>query len=404
MVDGNYTTASFRLAVKHDTYVPSASTEVVVKLKTETIFSGKVSAISCDGQGENLTIIARTTSVNAETFRTVNLALASENQNRHLYDIVLDDINIDTPEPDSGDEDEPTQNKPNYRGVKINLGISIQEHCSKFESGWSSDDLADSVKAGLWQPLQNYTYFWFASGYDYGRKRSFSDEYIGTSPAGLSSGLIEITSLRYYAQRIWDDSRLPLGYYTLGSSPYLEVSAPNGRLIPSLRYVDEEDGLYVEQRAGYYLVNHAKAVANAEYQSLKGTRGIFSNMVGQPIDIGSARKTTAKVSLTIDAYLYYRLGLGTNINITNTIVPNIFNNTNGFPLGIKNIEINSDDMLVHITTDDTMSVTQVRSLYVSSAGYYGNDPDEVANRGITTAPIRNRIRRKYNPATGGYVG
>jgi hypothetical protein len=145
-------------------------------------------------------------------------------------------------------------------------------------------------------------------------------------------------------------------------------------------------------------------VANAEYQSLKGTRGIFSNMVGQPIDIGSARKTTAKVSLTIDAYLYYRLGLGTNINITNTLVPNIFNNTNGFPLGIKNIEINSDDMLVHITTDDTMSVTQVRSLYVSSAGYYGNDPEEVVNRGITTAPIRNRIRRKYNPATGGYVG
>jgi len=75
-------------------------------------------------------------------------------------------------------------------------------------------------------------------------------------------------------------------------------------------------------------------------------------------------QTTATISLLFDAFKYYNLSFENQINIINTIGTNIYNNNNGFPLNIDNIEI---DCSTRITT---LNLTNYgKSYYVKTKNY-----------------------------------
>jgi hypothetical protein len=58
--------------------------------------------------------------------------------------------------------------------------------------------------------------------------------------------------------------------------------------------------------------------------------------------------TEASISLILDAYEYYNIGLSDLINLSNTISGGIYNNTNGFPLNISGITIDCATRIVSI--------------------------------------------------------
>ena len=63
------------------------------------------------------------------------------------------------------------------------------------------------------------------------------------------------------------------------------------------------------------------------------------------------------------------------INIVNTTTSNIYKNTNGFPLGIKRISINSNNMQITIDADNLKSTPELEEI---EKGKEWQTPEELA--------------------------
>lgn len=81
--------------------------------------------------------------------------------------------------------------------------------------------------------------------------------------------------------------------------------------------------------------------------------------------------TEAQITLILDAYEYYGIILSDLINLSNTTVANIYNNTNGFPLNISGIAIDCATRIV------TLSTTNYgKTFYQRSGNYLTNYKEE----------------------------
>lgn len=254
-------------------------------------------------------------------------------------------------------------NNPKYfRGITVDLGVTESERVTIQGLFGTRIALAQDILEEDWTPDQNWTYFWFVDGKDlitFASPRIFSNKYIGTSLQPITYTIYDITGVFYYRQREWDNLVFPNGYYYVGTFPYQEVSVRKGALYPDVRLEDREDGLYKLYPEGYDYTTYAQEVADLEYERLQNINGnIF------PL-------TSADIDLTIDGWFYYNIKLLTRLNITNTIESNIYKDNNGFPVSVKAIEINSNDMLVHLRTSNNKSQSKLKRLN----DRYPDEPD-----------------------------
>jgi len=358
---------------------------IVIKIKSITVFSGNINSLNFMGSSERIQVSAKGDEY-TKNFNTIDLPLTLKTAKRNLYDVIVDDIVIDNPVIDPNDE-----NPEIYKGIKIDLGTKTIENVIR-HNHFGFNEVSTELSLGEFVPKQNWTYFWFVRAYhffeNYYTPTSFipyggSGIYVGTSLSSLSADVWDIYYARYFRQRELSDIEIDLGYYTLGSAPYREISSKNGQHFPKSRWVDEESGLYKERNEGYDYVDYAKEVASVEYEKLK-------NINGDILPV-----TSANVKLMIDGYLYYGIELLTRLNITNTTQDNIYKNNSGFPVAVKQVNISSSQMQVTLTCDNKLSSYEMDLL---DEDY----PDEDDPTYIIPS-YRRKIAIKYDPANDEYV-
>lgn len=398
-IDNEKDQAYFSVARKHDKLnytldnVASEITNqnpIIIKLEDRIIFTGKIKSLDCSSE-EKVDINAGSNDLGEVRFNNIELDLSDLDTQRHLYDIITNDISILNPYIDPNEEDPEV-----YKGIKVDLGTKIEERVSKWIDLGTAFTTAQEVNAGTFQPKQNWTYFWWVSAIKYlmeegeyiiedgeratigGLFNEFHNKYIGTSPSSLSGGTWEITGLTYKYQRFFDNIENELGYYYLGSAPYKEISAKNGVYIARGRWEDREDGFYEIRREGYNYQDYCKKVAEIEYDKIKNINGDVLPIV------------STNINLTIDAFLYYSIYLNTRINIGNTTEIDIYKDTNGFPVSIKSIEINSNTMKVSLTCDNKKSQHELDLLDDTY-------PDEDSTDYITPE-LEIKTATKFDPA------
>lgn len=382
---GEQSQAQFILARKHDDLdrtidgTPSQITNqnnVKIYINDILEFDGEISVIESNSESETVTVTAYADQ-KEDSRQTVDLPLQSLNTPIHLFNIFLNNPQIENPVI-AFDDDNPLY----YKGIQVNLGTSIRKPISRFTAfniiSFNVDNLVDEINNGTFHPKQNWTYFWLASARHPITGRNFSLRYVGTSLASLTNDIWDITNLTYHYQREKDIIESDLGIYTVGEAPFQEISVKNGKLSTEVKWVDNPDGLYKEKEASYNYIDYAKAVADLEYQKL-------TNINNQILP-----NTSAMIEISIDGYYYYNLSLLTRINITNTTSSGIYSNANGFPVSIKTITINSETMKVTLQTDNTKSIIELQEID-------DQYPDVESSQFVFSASSR-RIYRKFDPS------
>lgn len=278
------------------------------------------------------------------------------------------------------------KNPQYYKGVKINLGTQIQQHVDKYRDIENIIDgkgvIAASLEDGTFIPKPNYSYFWAVLTKNIRTGISNGDyRYIGTSLGSIATDLWVLNGVSPIYQKIGKNIETDLGYYYIGDAPYKEISSKNGHLITVEKWQDRNDGLYNVMEPSYNYINFAKQIADLEYQKLLNIHGDALPIVSSSIEV------------TFDAYYYYTIKLLTRINVTNTTVPNTFNNTNGFPVSVKGININFKNMKVSLTTDNRLSQIEIDELDAQMPDADNFITDETAVR----------VYRKFDLKTWQYV-
>lgn len=325
---------------------------VKIYIKDSLVFEGKIFNLQSDSTNETVSVYCES---EYETFDDLtydfsvkNLSFSTLNTQIHPYDILSANIKIDNPYIDADDA-----NPDYYKGVSIDLGTQITQKRIALSAVASGTTTATNLEEGTFKFQPNYTYFWTISGTKYnlvGVPKTFSGYYIGTGLTSLSTDLYQITSAAYRLQKKIDDVEVDLGTYTLGEAPYKSISTKNGQKIVCDTWVDKEDGMYRETDSYYDYVEYAKAVAAIEYSKLKNINGTIL-----PV-------SSADIEVTIDAYLYYGIQRLNRINILNTTSSNIYNNSNGFPVAVKQIQISSGTMKVQLSCDNKLSDYEIEKL------------------------------------------
>ncbi|MFH0805982.1 MAG: hypothetical protein V1901_03855 [Patescibacteria group bacterium] len=334
--------AQFILTRKHDDVNnPTEITNnniIQIFIKDTLLFDGKINKLDCSSEEESVSVYALGDAY-AQSKTLISLPLVSLNEQLHPYHILIDDININNPYIN------PLELNPEYyKGISISLGSQEEEFVYRLDSKYISmtaEQFEDFI------PDQNYTYFWYASGFNFITGWSFSRKYIGTSLASLYSDTYEIGTVSYKKQRIFNNLKLDLGSYLLGVAPYKTITTPNGKYIPKFRWEDKGDGLYDVYNNNYNFINYAKKVAASEYQKIGNINGSI------------LPRTSASISLTIDAFLYYGFKLLNRINIVNTTLAGIYSNNNGFPLSIKSMVVDSGSMRVSLELNNEWSKSEL---------------------------------------------
>lgn len=353
---GEESEVSFRLARYHDnlnTTLNGSSIQITnqnsveVIIKGNSAFTGNVSNLNCifETDDEHVEVIAKGPQ-QVESRHTSTLSLPNNSEQLGLYNVLVQNPQINNPIIDSDDEDPEF-----FLGIKVNLGSKIVQSISRYQYFGNVNTLADDVTDGTFKPKQNWAYFWFGAAINFITNSAFVFlRYLGTSIGSLTGDSWEINKLSWKRQRTFDDDITELGEYTVGTAPFNEVSTKNGILISADKWTDKPDGLYREKDAGYNFEDYAKRVADLEFDKLTTINGTI------------LPKTSASIKLTIDAYYYYALKLLTRINIDNTTESNIFKNSNGFPVSIKVIIISSGTMGVELTTDNSKSIVELEEI------------------------------------------
>lgn len=95
----------------------------------------------------------------------------------------------------------------------------------------------------------------------------------------------------------------------------------------------------------------------------------------------NALLTEATATLILDAYEYYGISFKDLLSFSNTTIPNIYNDMNGFPINISSISIDFATRLV------TMSLTNYGKTWYQKIGNYN---------GVYLSPYQIQYLKKYN--------
>jgi hypothetical protein len=440
-------TVTFTLHRRHDkldyTNVGTSSqitnqNEVIIIIDGHTEFIGKISNLNCNSESEIVTLTAIGTRP-ADKRHTVSIPLPSVNEQLSLYHCILNNPVIDNPYVDTRfiitsdnnkywngsswvakksngsiyanytaaqnylegvNENNTTfwdanpivrnyeESPPYYKGIQVDLGTEIQQNILRYSSFVNSATLATQIEDGTFKPKQNWTYFWLTSFTHFILGLTNATlRYIGTSLGSMSTDAWKITGASYKYQKEQADTEIELGVYQIGSAPYNVISLTNGRKITKQKWEDRNDGMYNVKDESYDYREYVKRIAALEYQKIQ-------NINGQVLPA-----TSCQISLTLDAYYYYNLGLLTRINVTNTTIANTYNGNNGFPVAIKTITLKcatqgKNTMIVELNCDNQKSQIEMEEI---DAQYPDEDSDEFV---FPTTAIR--VYRKFDPNSWSY--
>jgi len=439
------TVASFRLHRKHDNldYDNQGNSSqitnnnaVVIEVDGHTEFSGNITNLACDSEGESVIVTAKMTQPTTHK-NTISIPMSSVDENIHLYHCLLHAPNIEDPYLDSrlviiGDNNQwwtgsswtstlssaltfasysaaesyidgitetntlfhnknpqvdNYEEENLYQGITVDLGEEIEQNVVRLQWVGNVTTLAEEVEAGEFEPKQNWAYFWLAQAKNLITGRWWGTlRYLGTSVGSLSTDLFKITGLSYKFQKIKDDTVTDLGSYQVGSAPYQKISVKNGRKITKDRWEDRIDGLYRVKDADYDYEQYAKDIADLEYQKLQNINGnVF------PI-------TSATIDISVDGYYYYNIHLLSRINISNTTTSNIYKNNNGFPVAVKSITLSFNNSVngfkVSLQCDNQKSLEELNEI---DADYPDADSDQYINE-----EDAGKIHSKFDPVKWEY--
>lgn len=438
-IDTDYSTASFKLNRKHDrlNYTDSDlaseitdNNAVIIKIDDKEVFSGTISNVDAESETE-LVQIQAIGDKKEPVKNTINIPMATLNDDCHLYQCFMNNPSINMPVLNTqsiigsssgkfwsgtdwvGDREKAIvfnsftlaenyilanakirgytsqevypvnkdANPEHYNGVFVNLGILEKQNIIRLASfsniTWTAEELSD----GTFRFNSGWDYFWFCIARNFITASEWATlRYIGTDLNIVTTDTYKISGASYKIQKQLDNSYTDLGMYYLGSAPYEEISCKNGKFISANKWEDKTDGLYRVKDEEYNYINFAKDIAASAYAKLKNINGTIL-----PI-------TSAEIELSFDGYFYYGVKLLSRMNVTNTATSNQYNGNNGFPVAVKIITINTSNMKVTLSCDNQFSSVELEEMD-------DNTPKEDDEKYITEAESVLNYR-KYNINTG----
>jgi len=374
--------AQFVLGRKHDRLnhteegVSSEITNgnaVKIYIKGRLEFEGNIGQVRSSSEDETVTVICLGDE-QQDVRKIVNLPLSQSDTQIHPYDILFNNPIIENP---TIGEDE--ENPRYYKGVKASYGDIFYTGVTtkgRIETLYTpeSESTSKQLVDGTFKFVDGATYFWENLIADnLISKQKADSDYLGTSLSPLSNRIYDVKMLDYKQQMIDAEvHREDVGYYEVGDEPRKEINVANGRKFQHVFHEDREDGLWQVFSDWYNYIGETKfnpetgeteiinssrcfvgKVAQAEYEKMLTTAGSV------------LPKTSGDLSLAIDGYYFYDIGLLTRMNITNTTTTNIYNNNNGFPVSVKAITISSATMLVTMNTDNSLSSKELDEIDAS---------------------------------------
>lgn len=238
-----------------------------------------------------------------------NLKLSSLNDSRHLYDILVNEINLNK------------QNSNYATAMNVKFGKYYNQSWTRnYYTGWLNSipefnqNLDEKVVFGFQQ--------WGSSGEMF---------YVGINPTiygyvtengwGLKPTLV-IQFLNQNTETDIADETVGAG--SIKRTIYLESY---GKKDATIRW---EERNHPETDIPYLVYVQDYAYNNIEYAK---------NLALFDLSQSNQLETSARVDILLDAYHYYQINLSSRINIDNTIIADIYKNNNGFPLNIQSINI-----------------------------------------------------------------
>ncbi len=423
---GEESSASFRLTRKHDqlnTTLDGVSSTITnqniveIKCKGITIFpyngegTGRISELDCQYQNDTEFVIVNALSEEATNkFNKITMSLPGTDSRLSLYDVLIQNPVISNPYVDPENEENPKK----YKGIKVDLGIEIEQHVVnariedtgtrnieliKTVQTLTQGQLATRIQDGSFNSDQNFTYFWGCTVWKIGITDFITNTanigyvfpYIGTSLAPISEDLWQLVNADYWTQRIYPDTETGDIYLGESISPgYIETTQVEVEteqlIVNTITWGDASSWQKVYEYKTYYYIGEAPFKEIKSRNGKKITKPYFADEPSLLVskkdagyDFTQYAKTVAdleyeilkningdilpdtkcSLNLTIDAYLYYQLSLLTRINIDNTTQANIYENSNGFPVSTKSITITSSDRRVNIEADNKKSNKEI---------------------------------------------
>ena len=273
-----------------------------------------------------------------------------------------------------------------YKGIQVNLGTQIEQQYIRqlFVSSLGTEGLAQEIENGTFQPDQNYTNFWYAKFNNFTTGKAIDSlVYVGAGLGSLFTDTWKITNATYRRQKQKADTELDLGWYYIGSSPFKIIAPPNGRLITKSRWQDEDNGLYSILDASYDYIQYAKNIATLEYSKMKSINDVV------------LPRTSASIDITFDGYYFYNIKLLSRINLNNTTASNVYSNSNGFPLSVQSITLQTSNMRVSLQCDNGLSVEEMDEI---DRNYPDPNSDEYVK-----SETRNLQDLKFDPNAWRYI-
>lgn len=294
------------------------------------------------------------------------LSLSSVDSRRHVYDVIVDNIVLN-------------KKLDSYcQSYNVKLGKAIIKNYNNVFWIWIRDGFRTAFINNLKSKYEVNMYMYQSYG-DHSAPGSDSFNgwfYVGEN-VSVSSTISQGASL-YVAKRaqwLYKESETDLSDISVGSGePTKTLYLTNyGTKIHSNYYTEmtsaeittlPEDHIYTINDDRVYLVN----MRGENYD-----RTAFAQEIANfELSRVNTLTTQATVTLLLDAYKYFNIGLDNRINLNNTLESNIYNNTNGFPLNINSVTINCANRIV------TLNLTNYgQSAFAKSGNFIANYSPEV---------------------------
>lgn len=255
-----------------------------------------------------------------------NLPLSSLNKQRHPYDLILSDVQLNRPSPNYAQSYVVKRGKHDYT-----------EYKRKTLKGWGISSLRTILK-----DLKEKTYFVWHQVHPESREQY----YTGMNGKAIAYYNIYLGGWRSYPTiviqyivRKWikDLSDIIVGTGLPRKTLYLSS------------YGKKESNWYYEERINELdkiRQNHPWIVKVEDEQYDYQDYGL--DMARFELSQNNKLNTSANLSMLLDAYQYYNLSFQDLINLSNTINSTIYKNNNGFPLNIESIQINCNTRTVSL--------------------------------------------------------
>ena len=259
------------------------------------------------------------------------LALSSINERRHLYDVIVDNINLN----EAGSS--------YYSSLEVHLGKVYKKIYGGFIVYQEWLDVH-----GVWNmpPGKQDVRIFNFQGFKRDGDNGYGANFIGEGPmtyASVNGGHADF-------QWLEDDSIVDSGIVVIGSGQPKKIyysSNSDKKISNTFREVAQADGpwgpntnwLYESTEETYDYTSYA--LDNAQFELSQNNK----------------LTSSATVTLSLDAFEYYNIKLNDLIGLSNTLILNFYNNQNGFPLNIENINIDCATRIV------TLSLTNYGKTY-----------------------------------------